>query len=259
MLKERRKQMAKIKTRELQKRTIKSLNKSEIVTDKMKKTYAKTKTSMDAQVKETTEKNEQSNQTNYATDKTMRAAKSSFVKSKKHAVRGIKETQRRVKVSKANRNEVRRTVIKSSSIKSNSYNTAMKKQAEKKMATKMQEGSKKLAKSAAKNVKRTARLTLKAAKVAIASAKALIAIIVSAGWISVIVIIIYSSNAPIVNCPEVYPSASEIPILGRLSSIFEVILNFITRRAIIIIIIEKAASTAINKLTKMELPFFMSV
>lgn len=182
--------MTKIKTREVQKGTIKSLNKSEIVTDKMKKAYAKTKTSMDTQVKETTEKNEQSNQTNYATDKTMSAAKSSFIKSKKHAVRGIKETQRRVKVSKANRNEVRKTAIKSASIKSNSYNAAMKKQAEKKMATKMQEGSRKLAKSAGKNVKRTARLTLKAAKTAIASAKALIAAIVSAGWISVIVIII---------------------------------------------------------------------
>lgn len=205
--------MADIKTREVVKGTIKTLDRAAIATDRMKASYLKTKERAESaysadegspseyaanRVSRNTETitREDGHRFNEIGRKTFEDTKRNFVKSRQvlKSISGIKSKEA-VTVAREGTELIKgseRVAIKSAESVAKRVTVAKSQQAimQKRMARKTAERSYQTAKATAAVTKRIAFMFARAARTAVLGAKALISAIIAAGWIAVIVIII---------------------------------------------------------------------
>ena len=174
--------MAKIKTRDAVKGTIKTIDKAAIAAERMKSAYAKTK-----------EKAEQgyyadeSSATEYASDKMSYAAD----RIKDESIHQFnKQGQKSVRVTKDNIVKAKDKIADFKTKRAMKAAEQKQAQASIKATQRTAQVAKATAKAAAEATKATVKATIAAVKAIIAGTKALISAIVVGGWIAVVIILI---------------------------------------------------------------------
>ena len=190
--------MSKIKTREIVKGTIKTLDKSAIVTQKTKDNIVSVK-----QKSETAIQSNEQNANEYATNKisnTSRRIVDNSGKIKQKGNQSVKTTKDNYRKAKTKVKSIKTKLSEKRKLKNTSKGIKTSKQVAKntqkvaKESVKASQRAMKLAKESAKRtyqgVKLAVKATISTVKAIIATTKALITAIIAGGWVAVIVIIV---------------------------------------------------------------------
>lgn len=174
--------MAKIKTRDAVKGTIKTIDKAAIAAERMKSAYAKTKDKAEQGYYA-----DESSATEYASDKMSYAAD----RIKDESIHQFnKQGQKSVRVTKDNIVKAKDKIADFKTKRAMKAAEQKQAQASIKATQRTAQVAKATAKAAAEATKATVKATIAAVKAIIAGTKALISAIVAGGWIAVVIILI---------------------------------------------------------------------
>lgn len=187
-----------IKVREVAKGTIKTLDKSRIVTEKTKDNIVNIK-----EKSEEAYSSKENNSYGYASDRLLSSSKNLISNSKKYNSKGYKgfrdtknnivKTKEKIKTIKSKLTEKKKTKKATNNIKS-AYNKLKKEKKVAQETVKASKNAKKFAQVAAKKtyqtIKESVKITYHSVKAIIMGIKALISALFALGWVSVLIIII---------------------------------------------------------------------
>ena len=194
--------MADIKVKDIAKKSVKTLNKAVVQTERFKDTIVRTKEKAEESVSnDITSEEYATNKIKFATNRGIDEGVNQFNKQGKKSLMKTKENYQK---SKDKIKQLKNKLQTKNKVKSTSKNTKttiktskeVAKKAEKtakesiKASKKATQIAKETAKKTAQGVKAAAKATVSAVKAIIAGTKALVAAIVAGGWVAVIVVIV---------------------------------------------------------------------
>ena len=194
--------MADIKVKDIAKKSVKTINKAVVQTERFKDTIVRTKEKAEESVSNDTSANEYAN--NKIKFATNRAVDEGVHQFNKQGQKSLMKTKENYQKSKAKIKQLKKKIQTKSKVKSTVKNTKTAIKTSKEVAKKAEKtaketvkASKRAAQIAKETAKRTAqgiklavKATISAIKAIIAGTKALIAAIVAGGWVAVIVIVV---------------------------------------------------------------------
>ena len=194
--------MADIKVKDIAKKSVKTINKAVVQTERFKDTIVRTKEKAEESVSNDTSANEYAN--NKIKFATNRAVDEGVHQFNKQGQKSLMKTKENYQKSKAKIKQLKKKMQTKSKVKSTIKNTKTAIKTSKEVAKKAEKTAKETVKASKKAVqiaretaKRTAqgiklavKATISAIKAIIAGTKALIAAIVAGGWVAVVVIIV---------------------------------------------------------------------